>query len=153
MTVAVVAQKNEHLSHVIDVLVPEFLRVVVLLRIVIPVGEAQPRLREMRDHIGALLFILVCKEREGSAGSHRLQVRDLGLKRARIPESLDPLKFFGEGSCPLRFDRGGVHAARIKISDHLLRASPGSGLILRSLVENVVEDRVILLLQFAETAP
>ena len=79
------AEQRQHFRHVRDVLVAQFFRGVVLLRVVIAVRHSEPALVRLRDHHRAVLVVLA-----GGEAEERVDARSCAGARSPSAHPCDP---------------------------------------------------------------
>ena len=148
------AGERQHLAHVRDVRVPQFLRSLVIFRVVIAVGHPESALHRLRDLMRAVLVVLARTEIEKRVHADHVQMRDLLQHIMSIFHVVDLGQLVLQRLGLHCVDRLFIHPARVVITDLLhFRRDLWIGFGLGRFFRNHVQRVVVVLDQLIETAP
>ena len=102
-----------------DILVAQFFRSFIGLRVVIAIGHSQTALDGVRNVVSAVLVILSRSEFKKGVDSDSVEMGDLFQHIIAIFYCIDALKFILQRRGPVGFDRLLVHSAAVIITDLL----------------------------------
>ena len=119
--------------------------------VVVFFGQAEPALVGLSDYGVRILGILAGGEIEEHVDAYVVQPGDFLGEVAGVFDGVNPIEFGLDGLKPFLIDGGFIHAGKIVVADFLRIGIPrgGGG----GLLENLAEDRLVTLVEFAETAP
>ena len=146
------AEENEHLRHVGDVLGAQVPGLLVRLRVVVALGQPEAALERRSDDVGRVLAVGLRAVLEGGIHPVGLEPRDLGLQGRDVLDRGDTRELVFERPRALRFDRGLVHAARPEVAELALLGAFGAG-VCGEPFQNLMEGLPVALVQLVERAP
>ena len=124
----------------------------IFLQVVLPIGQAETTLVELRDHRIGVFEILTRAEFKQRSHADGLQVRDLTGDLGLVGELADAVEFRLEWGEASGVDGLFVHAGGIEVAD-LLGGGIAAGGGLGGRFQNLVEDVAVAIRQFIEAAP
>src|SRR5262249_56248462 len=147
-----VSEEPEHLGQVLTVLVPNLLRLLVGLYVVVPVGKAEPALADGGDDLAGILSVLLGSKGEKGRHSPRLETRHFRFEFGEALDFLDPSELGFDRAGSGGFDRSLVHAARVEIAELLLFRARGI-FLLRELLQYLAQRLTVSVGELGKRAP
>ncbi len=146
-----IASQLEHVLHVLGIVFADFDRLRIGLQIVIAIGQRQTAGTQAGDSAIGILGVGLGAESEQQGDAAALQASHLIGDAGGIFHGSDAIQLRFERSNTLVGDRRGIHAAGVKIANHLFQ--PSAILFGGGRLQNVGEfDSLVVILEFVETS-
>ena len=114
-----VADKLEHLLHVLDVTLANFLRLGIVLGVVVAIGQAEPVLRQPHDHGIGVVGILFGAAAEDRGVAGKMQPRQQRSQLGNLGDTLDLDQLGPDGLGAALLHHGLVHAGSVVVANLL----------------------------------
>ena len=128
------------------------LRLGVVVRVVIAIGQSQSTLHHLRDNLGRVFEVLAGAKAKDGRNAVRVQAGYFIFQAQQVGDLSDPLEFGLQWSDAFGLDLLLVHARAVKIRD-LLFVAVGELLFRDQAVKDSVQDIRVLFFKQLETPP
>src|SRR5215831_3599824 len=126
-------------------------RLRIVTRVVIAIGQSEPTLNQLRNHLRRILKILTRAKAKDRRNTMQVEQSNLVLEAEQIRNPSNPLQLGFERLDALGFDPWFVHARGVEVGDLLLVGV--CRLSLKQSIQDVVQHVYVLLAKLGEPAP